>query len=744
MYNTHTSKSTKFAGKKGAKTAAFKKNYSYSDYWMNDGYSSVSSKFSGLSDKSNKSNDLVKLIKLSNYRRAITNFVKILTNREIPVTWAGSNSYTDGKSINLSTDIKDNNFDVTVGLALHEASHVILTDFNTLPALNSRSLSHVEDMIESYGTDLYIVCTDPRAVLRNLLNWIEDRRIDNYVFTTSPGYKAYYHKLYDHYWNDPVVLRGIQSSKYRQMTMDNYMFHIINMISSGSDLKALPGLDKIAKLIDMPNISRLNSTSESLIVSVEVFRVIIDELLAAPKKQVKTTDKEEESTAPSKTKGKSKQQAEGTKEGTEEDQDEPTASDDTQADEEAAEEESGNDEEGDDNEGIELTPSEELAIKKAIEQQEKFLEGKTGKKTANKALQKKLDSVAASDIEMQEVGEGNYKTNALILDLTKASAMETYVNYNEIYKKLYEQLRNAQGEDYKNIQMQISELERLDSAINKYVSRRTDVRSEKAIAKGFEMGGLLGKKLLLHNETRERQDVRLQTGKIDAKRLAHAGYGIENIFKQVNISQHRKANLHISLDYSGSMGGEKWQAAVQMTAAIVKAITYTQGINVQVGLRTTTSGPSCNPLYLTVYDSTKNNLRHFATVLSRVECMDTTPEGLCFEALIKKNMLKKGTSAMDSYFLNISDGEPYMGGRIDYSGRQAVDHTRAQVNKMKTNLNMKVLSFFLSESWTIMNDFQSTDIGSKFIHMYGQGAAAVDPNSAISIAKEMNNKFMQN
>ena len=734
MNNTHTSKPTKIAGKNSAKTAAFKKNYSYSDYWMNDRFASVSSKFSGISSQSPKSSDIVKLIKLSNYRRAITNFVKILTNREIPVTWAGGTSYTNGKSINLSTDIKDNNFDVAVGLALHEASHVVLTDFNILPALHNGNISWVESWIDEIKQKLpklpTTICSknarEIRDMLGNLLNWIEDRRIDNYVFTTSPGYKAYYHKLYDHYWNDPAVLRGIQSSKYRQVTIDNYMFHIINMISTGSDLKALPGLDKIAEIINVSNISRLQDTYESLRVSVEVFQVIIDELLAAAEKQVQITEEQKDptSTAPSKINSK------------------PQVTDDSDEDEE----EQADDEDSDE---IRLTPSEEIAIEKAIKQQEKFLKGEIDKKDATKNLQKKLDGVAQSDIEMQEVGEGSYKTSALLLDLTKASAVEGYINYSNSYQDLTTQLQNARdNEDDKecqHIRMQINELERLDSSMSRYISKRASGASKEAIAKGFEMGGLLGKKLLLHNETRERQDVRLHSGKIDAKRLAHAGYGIENVFKQVNISQHRKANLYISLDYSGSMAGNKWTAALQMTAAIVKAITYTQGINIQVGLRTTTTDGANNPLNITVYDSNKNNLHHFASLMTHIDCMDTTPEGLCFEALIKKNMLKKGTSAMDSYFLNISDGEPYIGGRsLSYHGTEALDHTRAQVNKLKSNLNMKVLSFFLSDNDNIMQDFKSTNTGSRFIHMYGPSAAAVDPNSTLGIAKEMNNKFMQN
>jgi len=69
------------------------------------------------------------LIKLAGYRRAISNFVNIVTGKsDIPVKFSGSDSYTDGKSITISASIKDKDFDPTVGLALHEGSHCLLTD----------------------------------------------------------------------------------------------------------------------------------------------------------------------------------------------------------------------------------------------------------------------------------------------------------------------------------------------------------------------------------------------------------------------------------------------------------------------------------------------------------------------------------------------------------------------------------------------------------------------------------------
>ena len=90
------------------------------------------------------------LIKLAGYRRAISNFVNIVTGKsDIPVRFEGRDSYTDGKSVTISASIKDKDFDSTVGLALHEGSHVLLTDFSILPELDF----HLDTL--DMETDLY-------------------------------------------------------------------------------------------------------------------------------------------------------------------------------------------------------------------------------------------------------------------------------------------------------------------------------------------------------------------------------------------------------------------------------------------------------------------------------------------------------------------------------------------------------------------------------------------------------------
>jgi len=209
----------------------YSKKHSYSSFWMDDTWDATS-KYGGLTGEESSASELVKAIKLSAYQRAVANFTKILTKKDIKVVFGGDQSFTDGETISISTAIKDNNFDVQVGLALHEASHCILTDFKT-----------VTDYIVNRNNTGISLSYDEQGTIQSLTNWVEDRRIDLFVFKNCPGYKAYYHKLYDKYFNDPAIDKGFVSKKYREITIDSYMFHIINMVNPKFNPAVLPGLE---------------------------------------------------------------------------------------------------------------------------------------------------------------------------------------------------------------------------------------------------------------------------------------------------------------------------------------------------------------------------------------------------------------------------------------------------------------------------------------------------------------------
>jgi len=119
---------------------------------------------------------------LAQVQRGITNFVKILTGKDIPVEYATSgDSMTDGEKVYIASNIKEDTIDYTVGLALHEASHVLLTDFKFLNKEEGTILKRVYNVPEEDKDNVF-----------TLVNFVEDKRIDHFVYKTAPGYQYYY------------------------------------------------------------------------------------------------------------------------------------------------------------------------------------------------------------------------------------------------------------------------------------------------------------------------------------------------------------------------------------------------------------------------------------------------------------------------------------------------------------------------------------------------------------------------
>ena len=161
-------------------------------------------------------------IQLAANQRAIGNFVRIVSGQNIPVRYmTRGDSYTDGKSVTIAANIKPETFDFTVGLALHEGSHIAYTDF--------------EASYNAFDTMYQRESFEHRDFFKNMVNYVEDRRIDNIVFKSSPGYKGYYHNLYKKYFNHKTISKGLSSAMYREIDFDSYMFRIINFTNSATD-----------------------------------------------------------------------------------------------------------------------------------------------------------------------------------------------------------------------------------------------------------------------------------------------------------------------------------------------------------------------------------------------------------------------------------------------------------------------------------------------------------------------------
>jgi len=211
------------------------------------------------------------LIELAHTQRAVSNFVKILTKKEIPVEFFENNqgdSMTDGKKISISSTINMHNIDSVVGLALHEGAHCKHTDFYVLKKITNRLLH--DNLMGG------------RRWIELLLNFIEDRRIDNLVYHNAPGYQDYYRAMYERYYYSKTVDQGLTGKEYRGENWEHYMFRIINMFNKNADPTALKMLPQVYKVVDLENIGRLTSTKHSLELAITIYNLINKYFAAQP------------------------------------------------------------------------------------------------------------------------------------------------------------------------------------------------------------------------------------------------------------------------------------------------------------------------------------------------------------------------------------------------------------------------------------------------------------------------------
>ena len=690
--------------------------YSNSSFWYDD-YGTDTIITDQLSDKEKKSLDLYKL---ASSKRAISNFVNIVTNQSIPVKFKErGDSYTDGKSVVIGSRITEpKDFDVAVGLALHEGSHIKLSDFKLLHDIYNLVPTHVKDGAIKKGINNSI------EVIKNLWNYVEDRRIDNYVFKSAPGYRDYYRKMYDKYFNDKIIDKGLLSDEYRDGTLDSYMFRIINLHNKNTQLDSLKGLRAIYRLVGLNTISRLTNSKEAFDVALAMFNIILNNI------NQPTTDDTQE---PQDGKGDGSSDEQGSDDGN---GDSSQMSDEDFNDllESIGESPMGGDSddtpsggssmdvgnmpdgmEGEETENsspskssVQLSDKQKELLKKKIQKQKDFMDGDIQKTAITKTDSSNLNAIEESGSEMKEVGkevnQGYYGNQSVQCIVVK-----------KLTKGLFESPMFPMT--YKNWNPEADGVVRMECV--------------EEVQKGIKLGTMLGKKLQVRGEDRTTVFNRQKVGRIDKRMISSLGFGNENVFQFTEIDSYKKANLHISIDASSSMNGDKWSNTMINVVAMCKAVDMIPNLQVQVTFRCTQGE---KPYIVMAYDSKTEKFSKVKQMFGGLRPSGTTPEGLCFEAIMKSFI--PINNDMDSYFLNLSDGQPYFGGRgFYYSGDAAEKHTGKMV-KMIESMGIKTLSYFISDY-----DAGSYDRRS-FKTMYGNGAKFVDVTNLNQITKTMNQLFL--
>ncbi len=263
-------------------------------------------------------------------------------------------------------------------------------------------------------------------------------------------------------------------------------------------------------------------------------------------------------------------------------------------------------------------------------------------------------------------------------------------------------------------------------------------RTSDSITNGKKLGTMLGKKLQVRSESRTLKNSRLDSGRIDKRLIAELGFGNSKVFQTTFVENYNDAIMHISVDASGSMGGDKWRNTMTAVVAICKAASMISGLDVVVSFRTThhSGNRGGQPLVAIGYDSRVDKFRKIENLWPNLYAGGTTPEGLCYEAIMKDFV--PSTSNRDSYFLNFSDGMPMFGdNNFDYYGDEALQHTKRQVKEI-IKKGISVLSYFVGDS-----DYDRSRNMDDFKTMYGKDAEFVDVSKVSSLAKTMNNLFLE-
>ena len=702
----------------------YNSNLNYSSFWLDRSiWDDVDQEVTKVEKKSND------LMKLMSYKRSISNFVNIVTGQPIPVTFngRGEDSYTDGNQVVISAKMNDKEFDPVVGLALHEGSHVKLTNFTTLKELMDNNVfpSSMIDFFNSFKTDegsefnytqeWYDNKDQIIHNLKQLLNYVEDRRIDNYIYKSAPGYRGYYEAMYNKYFHSNVVDKGLKSSEHRTETWSSYMFRLINITNKNRDLNALKGLRKIWNLLDLKNISRLRTTDDALELAGEIFMVIQNNVnkdmdqMPEPQKggdgqgQDDTDGKSDMSSDDNPTADAPPMEGNGMGKGKDSKGDD--GDDGNSTDDKGSQSTGLGNKNGAGGNFSPLNDRQKKMLENAIKKQEKFLDGDIQKTTISKSDKKKLDTLDQADIETEVTGKGleqGYYRNA-------SQGVQTYVIKN-VTKNL------------------------IDSGIVPHLGTWRVDQNDTAIRKGITLGTILGKKLKTRNEERINNTPRMKSGKLNGRMLHEIGFGNFQIFDQININTATPCLLHISIDASSSMGGDKWYNTQTAAVAIAKAASMTDNMNVVISYRGIyyNSGQGCQPLMMIAYDSRKDKFQKIQNLFKFISPSGTTPEGLCFEAILKE--LVKTKNGTDSYLINFSDGWPGFDNKeISYGGQYAVDHTAEQVKKVR-QAGVGVLSYFISDGYYGSSKTQ-------FEKMYGKDSEFINVDNMTQLAKTLNKKF---
>ena len=674
-----------------------KESNSWSSYWMDDDSydyfydrTPVNTKIRiDGQTKSNAQVDIARAGRLAAVRRAVSNFVRILTNDdEITVSFSsGQDSYTDGKEVVISAEDKPEKFDMLVGTALHESAHCVFSQalFELMKKHNigthgGSTLGDVERFLKACGLDEELMKTPPHvdpdnvdvpwtgeawehfSNFKNVINFLEDRRIDSEVFHRAPGYRPYYQSMYEKLWNAKDIAKTlIRVDGMNEPTMNSYMFRLINLTNPATKytLDRLPEFDKIYNTVDLNKIRRFSHkdgtvNAKALVqTAADIYNTILKNVTEL--QEDSDSDQSEEADGMS---------GAGLPSGGEDsnlpnlDGGVPQLSD----------------------EEIENIVAKELGgrtlgkadpnVEKLQEKQQEFLDGNTKKRK----LSKKLSDVVST---MEE--------------------SKTEVSTIKVDGRDYPYLRVQKLTD--NVRPLLKS--HLVTESPKYESWGTHAKQQEWVKTGRRLGQIIVDRIKVRHDRNETKFTRRPLGKIDRRLIYSLGVDNENVFFNKIIQDYQDSVIYLTIDCSSSMSGDKWKNTMILTTGLAYAAKKINNFDIIVNLRY-----GLDSIWsITMFDSRIDALTHFTKWMPLFHAAGYTPESIVYE-IEEKFIRSLKTHDNNVYFITMTDGQPNytaMGSRgnsfsgwnyYDDSDSPAVKHCKKMMKSFK-EMNIKILSYFI-------------------------------------------------
>jgi len=715
-------------------------NSRFSDYWLSDA-------------TKNKLEDGRELsaIELAKAKRSIADFVRLMTGENIPVKYqqeGDDRSYTDGDVVTIAPEIdkEGNGFDATVGVALHEASHIVKSDFDMLEKFNedgvvgsfipqdivddiepllkkSDKWQEIQDMLDEAGIDhdLDEEGLDPaeqaKRSLHHIWNVVEDRWIDQWAYEAAPGYRGYYQKMYQKHWHSDEISNALEYDDKRieiheRLENGDSVSTIISEEKDSAPEQFQSIFEQAEGLIDSGMFGTDESDAREFLIdkigihktwseySFRVTNITNDSLnldslpgLQEIYKILNVTNIERHNSSHDCY---------------------DTAKDIMRVILKHAEELYVDPAFGagdGDGEGVPYGDLPE-ELQGQLEDQLDQMQGEAGDELDEEKAEK-VDTLDDAGVDEEEVGAdmGNSSSPSdarSSIESAEASGVKCVI---------IESISDGMVEGNSKFPI---------------IQTSPNRTSRQAVERGISKGRVLGNRLKIRDERRNTKYSRKRSGKLDNRMLCEIGYS-SNLFYTEEIEEFKDGFIHISVDASGSMGGNKFGEAMQTCVAIAQAAQMIENIRAQISFRSTTMvGSEDRPLIVIAYDSKRDSMSTIRQYFPYMTATGTTPEGLTFEAIQDK--ILPSNKSRESYFVNLSDGKPnFRGGSGDfgYGGNAALEHTARQVRELKKK-GVQILSYYIGGNTRDL-DFQK---------MYGSDSRFIDVNDIHGIQKTLNEKFL--